>query len=170
MLYRRYERQLFSFILKFVKDRANAEDIFQQTWMKAIQGLASYREKGKFSSWLFGIANNACIDHVRKRSRAKIDDFICEEGLDSLKSEGPDPEDAILTSERKTWLNEAISYLPPEQKEVVLLRLQGEIPFKEIARILDTPLNTVLGRMHYAMRQLQRMSIEIFGEVGKDVL
>ena len=161
MLYKRYERPLFSFILKFVKERSSAEDVFQQTWMKAIRGLDGYREKGKFSSWLFGIANNACVDHVRKQARSKIDDFKSEEGLDSFRSDDQDPEDAAIESERKAWLNEAISNLPPEQKEVVLLRLHGEMPFKEIAKMLNTPLNTVLGRMHYAMRHLQKMSVKV---------
>ena len=170
MLYKRYERPLFSFILKFVKERAGAQDVFQQTWMKVIRGLESYEEKGKFSSWMFGIANNACVDQARKRSRAKIDDFASEEGLDAFKSEGPDPEDVSIETEKKQWLDQAVSRLPVEQKEVVLLRLQAEIPFKEIAKMLDTPLNTVLGRMHYAMRNLKKMVTEDYGEVAKDVL
>lgn len=162
-LYARYERPLFSFILKFVANRQTAEDVFQQTWVKVIKALPKYEERGTFSSWLFGIANNACVDHVRKVARAKIDDFASNEGLDRLPKEQSNQEDQLMAKEKSAWLGEAIESLPEDQKEVVLMRLYGELPFKEIARIVDCPLNTVLGRMHYAVQNLKKYSKETFG-------
>lgn len=169
-LYKRYERPLFSFILKFVNDRKSAEDLFQQTWMKVINGLPKYEEKGKFSSWLFGIANNCCIDHVRKVSRARVDESASAEGVDRLPGGDGNPERDLMKREQQEWLKKAIAKLPEEQRQVVLLRLHGEMPFKEIARTLDSPLNTVLGRMHYAVQNLRKMMEEEFREGSQDAL
>ena len=67
-LYRKYERPLYAFVYRFVGSRESAEDLFQQTWLKVIRGLENYDERGKFGSWLFGIANHCCIDQVRQKS------------------------------------------------------------------------------------------------------
>ncbi|MFH1943273.1 MAG: sigma-70 family RNA polymerase sigma factor [bacterium] len=169
-LFKRYERPLFSFILKFVRDRQIAEDIFQQTWIKVLNGLTGYEEKGKFSSWLFGIANNCCIDHSRKETRSKVDDRASAEGMDLLEGDDCDPESTFLKQEETEWLEKAIQTLPIEQKEVVLLRFHGQLPFKEIARVLGSPLNTVLGRMHYAVCNLRKMVDQEYGSDLKHVL
>jgi RNA polymerase sigma factor (sigma-70 family) len=169
-LFKRYERPLFSFILKFVRDRQVAEDIFQQTWMKVLNGLNGYEEKGKFSSWLFGIANNCCIDHSRKETRSKVDGRTSAEGMDMLEGDDCNPESTFLKQEETEWLEKAIQTLPMEQKEVVLLRLHGQLPFKEIARVLESPLNTVLGRMHYAVRNLRKAIDQEYGSDLKHVL
>ena len=169
-IYKRYERPLFSFILKYMNDRESAEDVFQQTWIKVINGLSKYEEKGRFSSWLFGIAHNCCIDHARKVSRSKIDDRTSGEGMNSLEGEDRSPEGMLVEREEREWLKQAIAKLPDEQREVVLLRLQAEMPFKEIAEMMGSPLNTVLGRMHYAVQNLKKMVIEEFGEDGGHVL
>jgi RNA polymerase sigma-70 factor (ECF subfamily) len=162
-LYKKYERPLFSFILKFVGNRGVAEDMFQQTWLKVIKALPQYEERGSFSSWLFGIANNSCVDHARKKSRSKIDDLASSEGMEKLPDDDLNPEDAIVKEERMAWLEKAVERLPVEQKQVVLMRLFAELPFKEIARIVDSPLNTVLGRMHYAVKNLKKMVEEEYG-------
>ena len=160
-LYKKYEKPLFSFILKFLKNRQNAEDVFQQTWIKALNGLRAYEEKGKFSSWLFGIANNCCIDTVRKLKREKIDEMVSSEALDQISAGINDPEKSFIVGEMGEWLESAVSRLPLEQRQVVLLRIYSDLPFKDIARILKSPLNTILGRMHYAVKHLQRMSSQV---------
>lgn len=169
-LFKRYEKPLFSFILRFVGNRENAEDLLQQTWLKVLKGLPKYEERGKFSSWLFGIANNCCIDCVRKKSVTKQDNFINPEKLNSLSSIDSNPDEMFVQNEQKVWLEKALTQLPPEQKQVVLLRLYGEMPFKEIARVLNSPLNTVLGRMHYAVQNLRKILKQQYGEVSRDVL
>jgi len=156
-LFKRYEKPLFSFVLKFVRERQSAEDIFQQTWLKVLKGLPKYEERGKFSSWLFGIANNCCIDHARGKMRSRVDDAASSEGMDQLRGDDLNPEGMVVKQEQLAVLKKMVEQLPPEQKQVVLLRLYGEVPFKEIASILNSPLNTVLGRMHYAVRNLQKM-------------
>jgi RNA polymerase sigma-70 factor (ECF subfamily) len=169
-LFDRYEKPLFSFIYRYVKNRHSAEDIFQQTWLKVLKGLTKYREEGKFSSWLFGIAHNCCIDHTRQIKRSKKDDSTCSEGMDRLKGDLRDPESDLLKREQSILIEKAIDKLPDEQKEVVLMRLYGDLPFKEIAEILNSPLNTVLGRMHYAVRNLRKQIRNDFGEDFINVL
>ena len=169
-LFKRYERPLFSFILRFVRDREGAEDLFQQTWMKVIKALPQYEERGSFSSWLFGIANNCCVDHARKKARSKVDDLTSSEGLDRLPNLHPNPEDTVIKKEQKAWLEQAVEQLPQEQKQVVLMRLFGQLPFKEIARVVNCPLNTVLGRMHYALKNLKKMAEQEHGGRWQNVM
>jgi len=168
-LYRRYERPLFSYIFRFAGERQRAEDLFQQTWMKVLNGLQNYREQQKFSSWLFGIAHNCCIDEVRKASGKKEDDCPGEDRK-SMKSGERTPEELLHHTERKDLLKKAIQELPEEQRSVVLMRLEEEIPFKEIAEIMNCSLNTVLGRMHYAVRNLRKIFQDTFGEEIQHVL
>ena len=169
-LFKRYERPLFSFILRFVRDREGAEDLFQQTWMKVIKALPQYEERGSFSSWLFGIANNCCVDHARKKARSKVDDLTSSEGMDRLPNPNPNPEDTVIKKEQKAWLEQAVEQLPQEQKQVVLMRLFGQLPFKEIARVVNCPLNTVLGRMHYALKNLRKMTEQEHGGKWQNVM
>ncbi|MCJ7811768.1 sigma-70 family RNA polymerase sigma factor [bacterium] len=164
-LLKRYERPLFSFIFRFVGDRQSAEDLFQQTWLKVIQGLSHYEERGTFSSWLFGIANNCCIDYVRRKNKAKRNDLVSSEGMEQLESGELNQMDTFLKKEKTAWLEKAVTKLPPDQRQVLLLRVYSELPFKEIANILNDPLNTVLGRMHYAIQNLQKMAKEEYGGV-----
>jgi RNA polymerase sigma-70 factor (ECF subfamily) len=169
-LFRRYERPLFTFILRFVGDRQVSEDMFQQTWLKVIRALPQYEERGSFSSWLFGIANNCCVDQVRKKRRSRVDDLTSSEGMDRLPDEDSDPEETLLKQEQVSWLEKAVERLPVEQRQVVLMRLFGEIPFKEIARIVECPLNTVLGRMHYAIKNLRKIVEQEYGGEYQNVL
>jgi len=163
-LFKRYERPLFSFLLRLSRNQDNTEDIFQQTWMKVINGLSGYQERGTFSSWLFGIAYHCFIDQTRKDGRVKIHDQISQDGLDQIPDTEVSPEMSLLNVEKKSWMENAIDQLPDEQKQVVLMRITGDLPFKEIADIMNCSINTVLGRMHYAVKNLQKMKKDSFEE------
>jgi len=169
-LYRKYERPLFSFILKLVRNRESAEDIFQQTWIKVIRALPGYREKGRFSSWIFGIGYHCFIDAVRKNKIRNWEDASSERGSDRIGDDSMNPETLFIMRERQRWLEESIQELPEDQKQILLLRIVADMPFKEIARLLECPLNTVLGRMHYAMKNLQKMKNRKWKEVSGDGL
>ena len=160
-LYKRYEKPLYGFIFKFVGNRAITDDLFQQTWFKIIKALPHYQERGRFSSWMFGIANNCCIDHVRRKDVALKDNSAGSEKMETLPNEGIAPDTQMINDEKKAWLAQSISKLPADQRQVVLLRLHAEMPFKQIAEQLHCSLNTVLGRMHYAVKNLRKMSQEV---------
>ncbi|MFO7890628.1 MAG: sigma-70 family RNA polymerase sigma factor [bacterium] len=158
-LYKKYEKPLFSYIFKYTHNRETAEDVFQKTWFKAIRGLRDYKEQGSFGSWIFGIAHNNCIDHFRKSFKRQIDDNISDQGMDVLEDKITiNPEEQLVQKEDRDQLKQAIKELPEEQKQVILLRLYGELPFKEIAEKCECSINTVLGRMHYAVRNLKKMA------------
>ena len=154
-LFNRYERPLYSYILGIVKNRHTAQDLFQQTWYKVIKALPGYEERQKFSSWLFGIAHNCCIDETRKAEN-RLKDRAKSEDVENFIHNSPTPDRELESTEERELLSAAVEQLSDTLKEVVLLRIKAELPFKEIASVLELPLNTVLGRMHYAVKKLKK--------------
>lgn len=156
-LVERYRRPLFGFILNMLEARGEADDIFQEVWFRAIKSLDRYRDE-KFLSWLFRIARNLMIDRYRSRK-----------ALVSLESENPEGvalEDTIPDSGRSASVQAAhrdtgrriaaaVASLPVAQKEVFLMRMEGELSFKEIAKIQRVSINTALARMQYALSKLR---------------
>lgn len=151
LLYQRYRLPLYGFLnRKLYRQQALTDDLFQQTWIKVSNNLKGYEERQKFSSWLFRIAQNLVIDHFRQAASRQTDEI--EERHAQTEATGWDDLD---DAERFAKLWAAVETLPPEQREVVLLR-QREVPFKEIAVIQKASINTVLGRMHYAVKALRK--------------
>ena len=161
-LYDQYERPLFSYLLKMIGDRSRTEDVFQQCWMKVIKALPDYREQQRFGSWLFGIAHHAAIDAIRQAKTQRTDDQASEL-LDNPPADTATPESLLVVQEDQARLQAAIERLPDSQRSVVLMRLQAELSFKEIAEIEHCSINTVLGRMHYAVNNLKKL---LFAEEG----
>ncbi len=151
-LYSRYRLQLYSYLNRLVAGRPDVvDDLFQQTWMKGIDNLESYRDQQKFLSWLLRIAHNLAMDHFRRGRR-----FEATEVTERIADEGTAPPGENMDRQAVSEaLNEAIAELAEPQREVVELRRQG-VSFKEIAAIQETSINTVLGRMHYAVKRMQR--------------
>jgi len=152
LLYDRYRRPLYSYLNKLLPGQtATADDLFQKTWMKALANLARYQDQQTFFSWLVRIAHNSAIDHFRREGKAShvdVDEL-------SLAADGGAPWEALSDRELSDALSRAIATLPPDQREVLLLRRQG-VPFKAIAEVQGSTLNTVLGRMHYAVNKLRQ--------------
>ena len=150
-LYARYRLQLFSYLNKLVpNDRSHIDDFFQQTWIKAINNFGRYNDQQKFLAWLCRIAHNQVMDFYRSQkgiSTVEVDDNIATSHYESAATE-------IDRSILEDAVEKAIQALSKEQKEVLELRREGK-SFKEIATIQNTNLNTVLGRMHYAIEKLK---------------
>ena len=158
MLVRRHRRQLFGFILNMTGNYGDAEDVFQEVWLKAIKKLDSYSDNS-FKAWLIQIARNHIID--RWRSSRKMTSLDAETGESvglsgRLAGSEPCPSHSVEQSELTGWVMDAVDDLPPQQKEVVLMRLEGELTFKEISEVLGISLGTALGRMHYAVAKLKK--------------
>jgi RNA polymerase sigma-70 factor (ECF subfamily) len=151
---------LFGFITKMTGGHADSDDIFQEVWVRALRHLDHYRDQ-RFLSWLFRIAHNLVIDSARKTSRfAPLDDLALHDGVspsDRLIEPSPNPADEASLRDLATLIARAIARLPPEQREVFLLRTEGNLPFKEIASIQGVSINTALARMQYAVRKLRSM-------------
>lgn len=164
-LIRRYERPLFSLLYRMVRDRELAEDLAQETFIKALNAIESYRPEYKFSSWIFKIANNAAIDHLRRREL----DTLSLEG--SPHAETPEaveatalqigdrqesPLDAVEARELGGQIEEAIAQLRPEYRSCILLRHVEGRAYEEIAEILGLPLGTVKTYIHRARNELRQ--------------
>lgn len=129
---------------------AHADDLTQEVFLRVYRNIRAYRENGSFSAWIFTIANNLCIDHLRRCARV-------ESIPEDLPTRVPGPADHAQLAEISSELRRAVNRLPLEQKQVFLLREEAGLPFREIARVVGAPLGTVLARMKYAMDRLREM-------------
>ncbi|MDO3629053.1 RNA polymerase sigma factor [Mucilaginibacter sp. BT774] len=159
-LLRRYQAKIYTSIYLLVKDEYLAEDIFQDAFIKVINTLRAgkYNEEGKFLPWVTRIAHNLVIDHFRREKRAPMinngDDFDIFEVLGNYDES---TEDRLVREQTHKDLKALIHLLPPEQKEVLIMRHFGDMSFKEIADVTDVSINTALGRMRYALNNLRKM-------------
>jgi RNA polymerase sigma factor (sigma-70 family) len=163
LLIRRHKNKVFTSILMFVRDRYLAEDLFQDTFIKAVKKMRSgeYQEEGKFIPWIMRISHNLCIDHYRKTRRMPL--ITTEDGVDIfniLKFSNGNPEKEYLRTESHEIVRMLIDRLPVEQKEVVILRHWADLSFKEISDLTGVSINTALGRMRYALINIRRMKEE----------
>jgi len=154
-----YRKQLFSYLVRFCGNKMAAEDLFQETLIKVWNGIKSYNEQNKFSSWLFSIAHNVALDYLRSSSVRKSSSL--EESYEF--SDGNNPHRNYVEKESYKMIMDAVKELPDKQKNVFLLRQHGGLSFKEIATELDQPLNTVLGHMHYAVSKIRKKLTEEYG-------
>ena len=164
----RHQERVFGYLRGMVKDRDVANDLFQETFFRVIRALnkerGSYTRQGKFLGWVLRIARNAALDHLR--SRKKWQDLgTGEEGdesawWDRLPDDAPSALESVQDMEEADLLKACIDRLPPEQREVVLLRHESDLTFREIADMTDCSINTALGRMRYALINLRRMMEE----------
>ncbi|HEX2451317.1 MAG TPA: sigma-70 family RNA polymerase sigma factor [Gemmatimonadales bacterium] len=164
-LVRRYERPLFSLLYRMVRDRELAEDLAQETFVKALNAIESYRPEYKFSSWIFKIANNAAIDHLRRR---ELDTLSLEgsphaetpEAIEATALQIGDrqesPLDEVEARELGGEIEAAIAKLRPEYRSCILLRHVEGRAYEEIAEILGLPLGTVKTYIHRARNELRR--------------
>jgi RNA polymerase sigma-70 factor (ECF subfamily) len=163
-LVRRYQRPVFSLLYRMVRDRALAEDLSQDTFVKVLNGLKSYRPEFKFSSWIFKVANNVAIDQLRKRGvdtismdgapDAKTPDARAATGL-QLRGHGETPLQEVEARELGIAIEQAIGRLRPEYRSCIVLRHVEGYSYEEIAQILDLPLGTVKTYIHRARIELR---------------
>ncbi len=161
-LINKHKNRVFTYILLIVKNQELAEDIFQDTFIKVIRSLRSgkYQEKGIFLSWVVRIAHNLIIDHFRKSKHLKTYSNDENEDIDIFNSKrysDDNIEDELIQGQIFNDLRELIDELPPDQKQVILLRHYGGLSFKEIADQTNVSINTALGRMRYALINLRKL-------------
>jgi RNA polymerase sigma-70 factor, ECF subfamily len=153
-----HRRPLFSFINRMLEGHSDAEEIFQEVWFRAIRSMPSYRDD-RFLSWLFRIAHNLVVDRSRKmRPTVDIADDANGDGASAhiqLADQRPWPDRHAAGRDLGNRIAAAVERLPAEQREVFILRTEGDLPFKEIAHIQGISINTALARMQYALRKLR---------------
>lgn len=161
VLLERNQEALFAYIMRLAQDVDQANDVFQETFMKAIVCIRShqYKTTGKFSAWLMRIAHNLVIDLVRtNRNMPQYDGDMQNNVLyNNVRLAQECCEEDMLRQADLTTLEKMIGMLPPVQQEIVHLRFYEDLSFKEIAQITNVSINTALGRMRYATLNLRKM-------------
>ncbi len=165
-LLRRYERPVYSLIYRMVRDRELAQDLTQETFIKALNALGRYRPEYKFSSWVFKIANNAAIDQLRRK---ELDTLSLQGSPDATTPDrvgatslqvgdrGESPLEELEAREIGDAIEEAIGRLRPEYRACIVMRHIEGRPYDEIAEALDLPLGTVKTYIHRARAELREL-------------
>jgi RNA polymerase sigma-70 factor (ECF subfamily) len=164
-LIQRHKRRIFSYIMLTVKDKAVAQDIFQDTFFKVINTLkkGQYNEEGKFLPWVLRISHNLIIDSFRRDKRMPtISGGKNEEGEDFdifsvIPMEDKNAEQSIVQGQIRKDIRKLVEMLPAEQREVLMMRHYYDMSFKEISEQTNVSINTALGRMRYALINLRKM-------------
>ena len=156
----RHKAKIYTQIYLFVKDSALAEDIFQEVFIKIIDTLrkGKYNHEGKFLQWALRISYNMCVDYFRRsKRRPKVSQTETFDIFDVLKSTDDNAEQSIMKSQTHQKIRNLVDAVPPEQREVVILRHYADMSFKEISQLTRVSINTALGRMRYALINIRKM-------------
>jgi RNA polymerase sigma-70 factor (ECF subfamily) len=174
ILLSRHRRPVFNFILRFVGDKETAEDLLQDAFMRVIKGAEAYKRQAKFTTWLYTIARNLCVDQTRRRKHRKHASLDAPMGgsddsgtlLDVLPSNEMASDRKSVNKQLHETMQRAIAALVEEQREVFLMREFLDMPFKQIADVVGVPENTVKSRMRYALEKL-RLELDEYRDVAK---
>lgn len=155
----RYKDKIYTSIYMLVKDKYIAEDIFQDAFMKMIRTMRDgrYSEQGKFLPWAMRVAHNLCMDYFRKIRQQVCISLPDGKDISELIGTAESASHRIETREVNQSIRRLIEELPEEQREVIVLRMYGDLSFKEIADITSVSINTALGRMRYGLINLRKM-------------
>ncbi len=175
-LVRRHKAPLYNFVLRHLRSQPAAEDITQEAFLRVVQRASEFKHEARFSTWLYTIARNLCIDHARKMKHRRHPSLDAPtdtsdgsrpllEVVPSSSTESDVERAAEWTAMRRSIVA-AVEALPDDQREVFLLREVANLPFKEIAEVTGTPENTVKSRMRYALERL-RMALSNFEEYAR---
>lgn len=182
VLLRRHRATLFTFVLRTLGtgDRARAEDVVQDTFIRVLRGAAEWQQRAKFSTWLFTIARNLCLDAMRRDRHRRAESLDAPAGGETddsgralgetLEGTQAGPERLASNARLRPVIEAALAKLPAEQREVFVLREHAGMPFKDIAEITKVSENTVKSRMRYALESLRRnlVAAGVDGDLAED--
>jgi RNA polymerase sigma-70 factor, ECF subfamily len=156
----RYQNRLYRYLLRLVRQPAEAEDLFQQTWLRVAEKIQHYDPRRSFEAWLFTLARNLAIDQLRRVRPESLDEPVGdaapgETAATRLQSQERPPIEGILQRERAQRLGVVLEMLPVVQREVLTLRFEEEMKIEEIAEVLGAPLATVKTRLRRALERLR---------------
>jgi len=152
-----YQHRLYRYLLRLVQEPAAAEDLFQQTWLRVMEKIGRLDARGSFETWLFSVAHNLAIDHLRRQRGSSLDerDGSGSAPIERLTANGPDPLEQLLDFERSAMLAAAMWELPAIHREVLSLRFEEEMKLEQIAEVAGVPLATVKSRLRRALEGLR---------------
>jgi RNA polymerase sigma-70 factor (ECF subfamily) len=153
----RYQHRLYRYLLRIVQEPAAAEDLLQQTWLRLMEKIGRYDERSSFETWMFAVAHNLAIDHLRRKRSYSLDapDDSGMAPSDLLVSGALNPFEHLIAFERGELLAAAISELPAIHREVLSLRFEEEMQLDQIADVTGVPLSTAKSRLRRALEGLR---------------
>jgi len=156
-LIEQYQHRLLRYLLHLTGNRATAEDLFQETWLRVLEKGHLYDGRNRFVTWLMSIAHNVAIDHLRKRSPSSLDEMKeAEDGAPfEPEASGPSPLEVAVAQQQHEILEEAINRVPPLFREVLVLRFQEHMKLEEIAKLIRIPVATVKTRIYRGVMALR---------------
>lgn len=157
-LYARHKSSLYRFLHQRCFDADTANDVFQEVWTKVIRARLTYEPSAKFTTWLYQLARNTYVDHVRhvqRRIRLVSDDVA----TDNARSDQPNMIEQVQGDQLRQSLDTALRSLPAEQQEVFLLHQEAGLTLPEIAKVTQVGRETVKSRLRYAVRKLREVMI-----------
>lgn len=159
-----YKDKIFHLAYRMLSNRHEAEDVVQDTFLRVYRNLDRYDENQKFSTWIYRIGTNLCIDRLRKRKPnysldAEMNDQEGIDGYAMIPSDDRTPETYLLVSETQQMVHEAIESLPAKYKTVMVLRYLKDMSLQEISDVLDMPVTTIKTRVHRG-REFLRKKLE----------
>lgn len=174
LLVTRHRKAVYNFIVRFVRDPAQAEDVLQETFLRIVKSADAYEKQAKFTTWMYTIARNLCVDASRRgkhRKAASLDAPVNGEAdapalIERVADAGATIDRQAIGRQMAERMQQAIAELPDEQREIFLLREVNDLQFNEIAEIVGCPENTVKSRMRYALEKL-REALEEYRDLAQ---
>lgn len=163
-LFERHQRRLFAFFLRLAGDRAAAEDLVQEVFVRMLKYRHTYKSEAEFTPWMFGVARNAAVDHYRARPQLEV-----QESADAPEPAAPTehPVERLAKREQSARLQAALGRLPREKRELLLLARFGEMKYEAIGELLGITVGAVKVRVHRALKELREAYREVAGEVAE---
>ena len=147
----RHERAVYRLCFRFVRNREDAMDLTQEVFIKALEKLTAFRGDARFKTWLYRVAVNHCLSHVKKHSRKFVE---VDENIESIR---PSCHNRLLENERRAIVRRLMLKLPPKQKAILELRMNDNLSYEEIAEILGRSVSTIKSSIFFALTKLKKM-------------
>lgn len=159
-----YQNKIYHLAYRMLGNIHEAEDVVQETFLRVYNNLGRFDPSQKFSTWIYRIGTNLCIDHLRKRKRksslsldANLYDSDHVDGHNLMPTdEAEQPENRLILSETKRQVREAVDNLPEQYKSIVILRYLHDMSLQEVSEVLDMPVTTIKTRLHRAREYLRK--------------
>jgi len=154
----KWERTVYNVALRMLRDREEAAEATQEVFLLAFKNIRRFRKDSKFSTWLYRIALNQCVNRTRHRppgAHFSLDD--ADSGVNAAEQlRFPETQSReLIRAERRTKVLDALSHLPPDQRSVVELKFFQELTFEDIAAVLETPVSTIKSRLYAGLEMLK---------------
>ena len=162
----KYQTPIYNLCLRMTGNPEDAADMTQEAFLKAWRSLSSFQFESSFSTWLYRLASNTCLDYLRSLKRRPqcsltVEDDEGEEQVLDVPDDAPTPEEALLSAEEHTRLVYALSQLDASQRQIITLRVVNDLSYAEIAEILDVKEGTVKSRLARARDNLRKKLLQI---------